>query len=507
MQEIILKKKLLTAVLSTALIGSGVGHTFVNTDANIENTMDANMNIQALAQSHQGRSIVGDWSGVLETGITNATLVLHVYQDSRGALSANFDTLEHSGTPIDEITFDGKVLKFEIKRAFATFEGLVNNESTISGQFVQAGQSYSLEFERGIKSVEVPNRPQEPKPPFPYTEEHVFYDNLEAGVTLSGTLTLPFSKNPSPVVLLISGSGPLDRDEALCPYQQLRYRNIGHKPFLVLADYLTRQGIAVLRLDKRGCGKSTGNYDKATTQDFARDVFAGVEYLKSRKEVNPNQIGLIGHSEGGIIAPMVAAESKNVAFIVLMAAPAVNGEEIMYEQRRLAQRASEESEETITQDHNFLKQLFTILKKEPDPQIAAGQLREMVKNHMAALQGTRGKANLALLERCGQTTEWWRYFLLFDPSTALKQVKIPVLALYGELDQQASSTQNLPIISKALEEAGNKDFTIVELSRLNHFFQTCQDGSFGEYEKIEETISPSVLNLITEWILERTIQK
>ncbi len=263
----------------------------------------------------------------------------------------------------------------------------------------------------------------------------------------------------------------------------------------------------MLRWDKRGCGKSTGNYDKATTQDFAADVFAGVAYLKSRKEVNPNQIGLIGHSEGGIIAPMVAAGSKDVAFIVLMAGPAVNGEEIMYEQRRLAQQASGDSEETITQDHNFQKQLCTILKNEPDPQIAAGQLREMAKNHMAALQGPRGKAKLTLLERCGQNTEWWRYYLLFDSSTALKQVKIPVLALNGELDRQVSPTQNLPIISKALEEGENKDFTIVELPRLNHFFQTCQDGSFGEYSKIEETIAPSVLNLIAEWILERTIQK
>jgi hypothetical protein len=463
------------------------------------------MDRQALTQSHQGRSIVGDWSGVLETQIMQVTLLLHIHQDSCGALSANFDTLEHSGTPIDEMTFDGKVLKFEIKRAFATFEGLLNNESTISGQFVQAGQSYSLAFERSIKSVEGANRPQEPKPPFPYTEEPVFYDNLEAGVTLSGTLTLPFSKNPSPVVLLISGSGPLDRDEALCPYRQLRHTNVGHKPFLVLADYLTRQGIAVLRWDKRGCGKSTGNYDKATTQDFASDVFAGVAYLKSRKEVNPNQIGLIGHSEGGIIAPMVAAGSKDVAFIVLMAGPAVNGEEIIYEQSRLAEQASGASEETIAQEYNFRKELITLLKKEPDPQIAAGQLCELAKNHTATLQG---KANLAMLAmRASANTQWWRYFLLFDPSTALKQVKIPVLALNGELDRQVSPTQNLPIISKALEEAGNNDVTIALLPKLNHFFQTCQDGSAGEYAKIEETISPSVLNLMAEWILERTIQK
>lgn len=500
-----LKNKLLTAVLSTTLIGSGVGSAFV--DTNIENTMDANMDIQPIAQSHQGRSIVGDWSGVLETGMTKVTLVLHIHQDSRGALSANFDTLEHCGTPIDEITFDGRVLKFEIKRAFAIFEGLLNNESTISGQFVLAGQSYSLAFERGIKSVEPLNRPQEPRPPFPYTEESVSYENPEAGITLSGTLTLPFSKKPCPVVLLIPGSGPLDRDEALCPYRQLQYGNIGHRPFLVLADHLTRQGIAVLRWDKRGCGKSTGNYDKATTQDFASDVLAAVAYLKSRKEVNPNQIGLIGHSEGGIIAPMVVAGSKDVAFIVLMAAPAVTGEEIIYKQRRLAEQASGESEETRTQNHNFLKQLITILKEEPDPQIAAGQLGEMAKNYKPTLQATWGKINLALLERCGQNPEWWRYFILFDPITALKRVKIPVLALTGELDVQAPPTQNLPVISKALEEAGNKDVTIVELPKLNHFFQTCQDGSYGEYAKIEETISPSAMNLIAEWILERTIQK
>ena len=376
-----------------------------------------------------------------------------------------------------------------------------------SGQFVLEGQSYLLALERGIKSVETIYRPQEPKPPFPYTEEHVFYDSLEAGVTLSGTLTLPVSKNPSPVVLLIAGSGPVDRDEALCPYRQLRYRNIGHKPFLVLADYLTRQGIAVLRLDKRGCGKSTGNYNNATTQDFARDVVAGVAYLKSRKELNPNQIGLIGHSEGGIIAPMVAAGSKDVAFIVLMAAPAVNGEEIMYEQSRLAEQGSGESEEEMTQDHKFKEQVIVILKKEPDPQIAARQLCEMAKNHRAALQGTRGKVNLNLLERFAQNTKWWRHFLLFDPAAALKQVKIPVFALTGELDRQASPSQNLPVISKALEEAGNNDFTVALLPRLNHFFQTCQDGSFGEYAKIEETIAPLVLNLIAEWILERTIQK
>jgi pimeloyl-ACP methyl ester carboxylesterase len=386
-----------------------------------------------------------------------------------------------------------------MKTAFARFEGLlIDNESEISGQFIQAGQAFSLVFERGIKSVEAPNRPQEPKFPYPYTEEHVSYENPGLRITLSGTLTLPASKSPSPAVLLIAGSGPHERDEAV----------LGHKPFLVLADYLTRQGIAVLRFDKRGCGKSTGNYNKATSQDFANDVLAGVEYLKSRKEVNANQIGLIGHSEGGTIAPMVAAKSKDVAFIVLMAGTGVNGEELLHVQDALIKRSLGETEETIEQNHKFQEQLFALLKKEPDPQIAAEQFHDIAKNHMAILQGNPGKVTLEGLEAHANyiNTEWFRYFLLFDPSTVLKQVQIPVLALNGELDLQVNSKQNLPVISKSLEEGGNKDFTIVELPKLNHLFQTCQNGSVEEYAKIEETISPSALELIAQWILEKTIQ-
>ncbi len=447
-------------------------------------------------------SVVGDWSGMLDIGMMKMTLVLHIQQDPHGALSATVDTLEHkiNGTPIDWISFDGESLKFEMKAAFAKFEGsLIDNKSEISGQFIQAGQSFPLVFECGIKSIEAPNRPQEPKLPYPYTEEHVFYENPRVGITLSGTLTLPLSKSPSPAVLLIASAGPCDRDEA----------GLGHKPFLVLSDHLTRQGIAVLRFDKRGCGKSTGNYNKATSQDFANDVLSGVEYLKSRKEVNANQIGLIGHSEGGFIAPMVAAKSKDVAFIVLMAGAGVNGEELLYAQDALIKRSLGETEETIEQNHKFQKQLFALLKKEPDPQIAAGQFHDIAKNHMAILQGNSGKVTLEGLEAQANciNTEWFRYFLVLDPSTALKQVLVPVLALNGELDLQISPTQNLPVISKSLEEGGNKDFTIVEMPKLNHLFQTCQVGSIEEYAKIEETISPSALNLIAKWILERTIQK
>ncbi len=481
------KKSLTLALCSMALVGCG--------------------NFSAAAPSTSSQEyvkaslIVGDWSGILDVGIAKVTLVLHIQQNSTGLLSATVDTLEHkvNGTPIDSITFDDGMLKFEIKTALAEFEGLLDKgESKISGQLTQAGQSFPLKFERGIKSVEIPKRPQEPKLPLPYIEEQVSYDNHEAGVTLFGTLTLPASNGLSPVVILIAGSGPNDRDETL----------LGHKPFLVLADHLTRQGIAVLRFDKRGCGKSTGNYGKATSQDFSNDVLAGIQYLKSRKEVNLSQIGLIGHSEGGLIAPIIGAKSTDVAFIVLMAGPGVNGEEILYEQGMLIQRAIGETEDSINQSRKLLEQMFAIVKKVSDPQIAAEQLKELARNHMANLEGAQEKITFETLQSqmARVNTEWFRYFLTFEPSIALKQVQAPVLVLNGELDLQVPSKQNLPVISKALKESGNKDFKIIELPKLNHLFQTCETGSISEYAKIEETISPLALNLISEWILARTTQ-
>lgn len=344
--------------------------------------------------------------------------------------------------------------------------------------------------------MEVPNRPQEPKPPFPYVVESVCFNNLEAGVTLSGTLTLPGSEGSFPIVILIPGSGRIDRDETV----------FGHKPFLVLADYLTRHGIAVLRYDKRGCGESTGAYDNMTTQDFSDDVFAAIAYIKSRKEVNLNQIGLIGHSEGGIIAPMVAVKSKDIAYVVLMAGTGVTGEEILYEQSELIQRAVGTAEDVIDHSRKFQEQMCTLVKRELDPQIAAKQLQEIGKNYTAVLSKIPEKATEEHLERLPVriNTKWFRYYLTLDPRITLNRMWTPALVLNGESDLQVSPKQNLPVISKALEEAGNKDFTIIELPKLNHFFQTCETGSVAEYEQIEETISPSVLRLITEWILLRT---
>ena len=350
-----------------------------------------------------------------------------------------------------------------------------------------------------LKEVSAPLCPQEPKSVIAYDAEEVKYPNVTANVTLAGTLTFPRSEQPSPAVLLIAGSGPIDRNETV----------FGHKPFLVLADHLTKQGFAVLRVDKRGIGQSTGNYSVATTEDFAADALAGVEYLKTRKEVDAERIGLIGHSEGGLIAPMVAVKSNDVAFIVLMAGPCVTGEAILYAQEGLISRAMGVAEEQISHQLDFQKQVLSVIKNESDLEKTEKLLREIVVKQLANLpkeeQQISADAMEAQMKRCN--SRWFRYYLTYDPTIALKGLKIPVLVINGELDSQVSPKQNLPVIAKILKEAGNQNYRIIQFPKLNHFFQTCETGSILEYGIIEETIAPIVLDTLSDWILETTTNK
>ncbi len=352
------------------------------------------------------------------------------------------------------------------------------------------------------ESKALTKRPQEPALPYLYDEHEVSFTNTADGVTLSGTLTLPRSQGPFPTVILLHGSAPLDRNHPIC----------GHKTFLVLADYLTRQDIAVLRYDKRGAGRSAGNYDTSTIQDFAGDAIAGVEYLKTRKEIDSSKIGLIGCSEGGMTAPLAASKSKDIAFIVLMAGPGVNGEDLMDVQLPLLQRADGVDEETIAESRKLLKQMFATMKEHGDRELAAKRLREVLTKKLEALPPSQRKTFEAY---CGTIDDQikmfnsvsFRYYLTYEPAHALKQVKIPVLALGGAHDLQVCSRQNLPIIEKVLSEAGHKDYTIMELPKLNHLLQTCQTGSVKEFAAIEETIAPSALHIMSSWILERTAKK
>lgn len=442
-------------------------------------------------------SFKGDWSGVLDVGATKLKLILHFTANADGTWRGTMDSPDQAanGLKLDVVTVEGQTLKFVMHLIGASYEGTLNG-SEITGKFTQGGMTFPLNFKRATAAdIAPPKRPQTPQPPYPYNEEEVTFENAAANVKLAGTLTTPRTKAPFPAVVLITGSGPQNRNEEL----------LGHHPFWVLSDHLTRAGIAVLRFDDRGVGKSTGKFSTATSADFASDVLAGIAYLKTRPEINPKKIGLVGHSEGGLIAPLCAVQSKDVAFIVMMAGTGVPGDEILYEQTALLMRAEGLPETMIAENHKNQAKMFAIVKTEKDAAVAEKKLLEIVAAAVAAAPAAQKKTVEATLTNQikSYNSPWFRYFLTFDPRPTLRQVKVPVLALNGELDLQVSPKQNLPEIAKALKAGGNKKAQIVELPKLNHLFQTSKTGAFSEYAKLEETISPTALTLISEWIVKR----
>jgi pimeloyl-ACP methyl ester carboxylesterase len=431
--------------------------------------------------------IDGDWLGTLNTGMGKLRLVLHLTNTEDG-LTATMDSLDQSanGLPVTSIARTGASLKFEMKSIAGSYDGTISADlGTFSGTWTQGGKSFPLAFKRVKNAAELElRRPQNPVKPYPYREEEVSYNNPVAKIQLAATLTIPPGKGPFPAVLLIVGSGPHDRDETL----------MGHKPFLVLADYLTRKGIVVLRADKRGVGKSGGNYSQAVMADFASDAEAGVGYLKTRTEVNPHKIGLVGHSEGGIEAPMAATHDPDVAFIVLMAGPGVPGDEILAQQVVLIGRAAGKSQEEVEKDAAIQKEVLATVKKDEDDAALEKDLR-------AVMAGKVPEAQMGMQIKI-VTSPWFRDFLKYDPAATLSKVTCPVLDINGERDLQVPPEQNLPAIRKALAAGGNKNFEVDELSGLNHLFQTAKTGGVGEYGDIEETMSPMALEKVASWILK-----
>jgi len=443
---------------------------------------------QAEAKPAVPSDIDGLWLGALDLGAMKLRIVFKIVNTAAG-LTASMQSPDQSPAwiPVTSVTRNGNSITIAINPLGATFQGKIAADlSSINGTFTQRGQSLPLTIKRvkDLSSLEL-RRPQNPVKPYPYHEEEVTFTNKAAGNTLAATLTVPPGKGPFPAVLLIAGSGPHDRDESL----------LGHKPFLVLSDYLTRRGIVVLRADKRGIGKSTGDLAKATTADFATDAEAGVAYLKTRAEVHPRKIGLIGHSEGGIVAPMVAARNSDVAFIVMMAGSGVPGDRIIVEQVRLIAEVSGASKEKAAENAAQERELLTLIEKEKDDAVLEKELR-------AKLAGQVPDAQIgAAIQQL--TSPWMRYFLTYDPATALRKVACPVLAINGSLDLQVPPALNLPAIRKALEAGGNKHYEVDELPGLNHLFQTAKTGSPAEYAEIEETISPVALDKIATWILKQ----
>lgn len=462
--------------------------------------------------------IEGIWQGKLKIGGgAELRLVVHISRKD-GKLTGTLDSPDQGakGLPLEDVEWKDGTLRFELKVGRGSYEGKANKDGTeVEGTWKQGGASFPLTFKHSDKGPEPAPRPQTPKWPFPYREEEVGYDNKKAGVHFAGTLTLPRGDGPFPAVLLITGSGPQDRDETI----------FEHKPFLVLADYLTRRGIAVLRVDDRGVGGSTGRNSDGTTAEFADDALAGVEFLKGRKEINPHRIGLAGHSEGGIIAPLAATKSSDVAFIVMMAGTALSGEEILYLQGTAILRAAGADDEAVHRQRAIQEKIFAVLRAEKDNAAAEKKLRELFQAEAAQASSkekeTKEKAKgdgksskgeeetAAVLEgRAKQLlTPWFRFFLQYDPAPALRQVTCPVLAINGEKDRQVPPRENLPAIAKALMEGGNPDVTVRELPSLNHLFQHAKTGGVGEYGMIEETIAPIALEVIGDWIVQHTRER
>jgi pimeloyl-ACP methyl ester carboxylesterase len=313
---------------------------------------------------------------------------------------------------------------------------------------------------------------------------------------------MPKTGQPFPAVILITGSGQQDRDESV----------FGHRPFLILADYLTRRGLAVLRVDDRGVGGSKGDASQATSVDFAQDVLAGVEYLKTRQEIDPRRIGLIGHSEGGIIAPIVATQSSDVAFIVLMAGTGVPGDIIIEKQIAGLLQAAGTDQAAIDTALQNQRRVYEVIKTETDPNLTKEKIRKIIHESAGALSEEQKKAlqssdAVVDAQAQGAASPWFRFFVTHDPKTVLRRVKCPVLAINGQFDRQVLPGDNLPAIEEALREGGNTHFTVKELPGLNHLFQTAQTGNIDEYARMEETIAPLALETMAQWIEAQTQRK
>jgi hypothetical protein len=434
--------------------------------------------------------IDGTWEGTLDVG-QKLRLVLHLTTTKDG-LAATLDSPDQgaAGIAATGVKREGATLTVEIATIGAKYQGTFAKDlSAIDGTFSQGGGTFPLALKRGTppkpgEKPPEPRRPQNPVKPYPYRAEDLKYPNPGAGIQLAATLTIPTGKGPFPAVVLITGSGQQDRDESL----------LGHKPFLVLSDYLTRKGIAVLRSDDRGAGGSGGDFAAATTADFATDVESAVAYLKTRTEVDPHRIGLAGHSEGGVIAPMVAARNHGIAFIVMMAGTGVPGDQIIVAQVVAGAEAGGMSHEAAAEAGVQQKHILDLVEQEKDEAVLKQKLSAELKDVPPA------QFDIAYRQL---TSPWYRYFLTYDPAPALRKVACPVLAINGEKDTQVPPELNLPAIRKALQEGGNRHFEVDELPGLNHLFQHAKTGSITEYAGIEETFAPEALEKIAAWIVRQ----
>jgi len=437
----------------------------------------------------------GTWEGILDAGAVELRIVLNLSAEA-GEVGGSMVSPDQAPdeipiTRVDHLE-DGS-LRVCVGSLFTTFKLELDEEAgELGGTFRQGRSSFPISLHK-VDAPSTVNRPQEPKPPFPYRVEEVVYRNDAAGVTLAGTLTLPEDGGPFPAALLITGSGSQDRDETI----------FQHKPFLVIADHLTRSGIAVLRVDDRGVGGSTTGQDPTavTSEDYVGDVLAGVRFLAKRPEIDKFRIGLIGHSEGGIIAPLAATRSKSIAFLVLLAGTGIRGDRLLMLQNELISRAEGMQGEELESALALNRALFDlVLDQELSPDERALEMREVIR-YSPTLEGASKEEQDAILAQV--TTPWLQWFLRHDPAPTLAKIQCPVLALNGTLDIQVPAKVNLNAIEAALSRGENRDYQVRAFEGLNHLFQHCETGEVKEYGEIEETFSPEVLQVLSDWLSKR----
>lgn len=434
-------------------------------------------------QQTQSEKINGNWQGSLKTPSGNLDLVLKI-KSLNDRLFTKLDVPAQGAKDIPAtksmMRNDSLIVEFAMMRA--SYKGIYKSDSSlISGVWEQGGVKFPLKLIKTDKTVFTVKHPQEPQRPYEYNEDSVVFENKVAHVKLAGTFTWPKNKKNCPAVILISGSGAQNRDEEL----------LGQKPFLVLADYLTKNGIAVLRYDDRGTNESTGDYKSATTFDFADDAEAAVRYLKTRKEIDKKKIGLAGHSEGGLIAPILASRSKDVAFIILLAGPGLKGADLIALQSAAIAKKSGMSDEDVAETTMINKQVYALAIANKTG--AADSIKQLLKEVGMPEQSANTQVKTIL-------SPWYRTFLATDPAEYLAKVNCPVLALNGKKDVQVVCTENTEAIEKSL--SANKTHTIKTYDDLNHLFQHCKTGMVDEYAQIEETMSPEVLKDISDWVLQ-----
>lgn len=449
----------------------------------------------ALTQAAPRNPFQGYWLGSLR----NMRMLVHVDVDPNGHPRAALTSLDQSWAErvADTTTIENGELCLQFTAMGVSFRGRLDGKNKLIGEFVQRGATSRLVLERTEGPPDVRRRSQVPIKPYPYDEENVRFPNTKAAITFAGTLTLPRTPGPHPAVVLVSGSGPQDRDETV----------FEHKPFLVIADALTRRGIAVLRVDDRGVGGSSGSREEATSDDYTDDALAAMAFLKGRPDIDGARIGLVGHSEGGLIAPLAASRSRDVAFIVMLGGPGLPGSELLLHQTRALQLASGNPRQTVEFNVRLLARVLGIVMKNTDEATIQRQVDAALLDELAKIgkgdEATRARVQ-ASMDLPRYRTPWMRFFLLYDPRPVLEKLTIPILAMNGEKDLQVLATENLAAIDAAFQAASNRNGRTLLLPGLNHLFQTAKTGTVTEYATIEETFAPAALAAMADWIVAHT---